>query len=91
MAQNTIRLYGAPASFQCFIDRVVKGMEEYVAIYLNDIVVFSATWKDHLIQVKNMLKLQRLDKPNLITKPNKCQVGMRWTSSGERTGDSEQI
>ena len=68
-------LNGAPATFQCLMDRVVKGMKEYVAVYLDDIMVFSATREDHLIQVENVLK--RLEKANLTTKSFKCQVGIR--------------
>ena len=68
-------LNGAPATFQRLMDRAVKEMVEYGAVYLDDIVVFSATWEDHLIQVENVLK--RLEKANLTTKPSKCQVGMR--------------
>ena len=66
------RLNGAPATFQRLMDRVFKGMEEYVVVYLDDIVVFNATWEDHLIQIENVLK--RLEKANLTTKPSKCQV-----------------
>ena len=63
-------LNGAPATFQRLMDRVVKGMEEYVAVYLDDIVVFKSTWEDHLIKVENVLK--RLEKANHTTKPSKC-------------------
>ena len=68
-------LNGALATFQRLMDRVVKGMEEHVAVYLDDIVVFSARWEKHPIQVENVLK--RLKKANLTTKPSKCQVCMR--------------
>ena len=50
-------LNGAPDTFQRLMDRVVKGMEEYVVVYLDDIVVFSATWEEHLIQVENVLEV----------------------------------
>ena len=52
-------LNGAPATFQRLMDRVIQGMSEYTAaylddlvvmtwwyIYLDDLVVYSATWKD---------------------------------------------
>ena len=71
-------LNGAQATFLCLMDRVVKGMEEYVAEYLNDIVMFSATWEDHLIQVINVFK--KLEQVNLTTKPSKWQLGMRLST-----------
>ena len=43
-------------------------------MYLDNIVIFSATWEDHLIQVENVL--ERLEQANLTTKPSDCQVSM---------------
>ena len=48
-------LSGAPASFQRMIDRLVDGLQDYSAAYLDDLVVFSSTWEDHLRQVREIL------------------------------------
>lgn len=34
-------LQGAPATFQHLMDKVLKGMEEFTAAYLDDIVIYS--------------------------------------------------
>ena len=67
-------LSGAPASFQWMIDRLVDGLQDYSAAYLDDLVVFSSTWEDHLRQVREIL--QCLRQAGLTAKPGKCQFGM---------------
>ncbi|KAL5517048.1 hypothetical protein EMCRGX_G002515 [Ephydatia muelleri] len=62
-------LNGAPASFQRLTDMLVKGCEEYAAAYLDDIVIFSQTWKEHLGHLKSILK--RIGKANLTVKEAK--------------------
>ena len=66
---------GAPATFQRLLDRVIRGMSEYTAAYLDDLVVYSATWKDHLEHVRQVLV--RLSESGLMAKPDKCQFGMK--------------
>ncbi|KAL5516825.1 hypothetical protein EMCRGX_G002246 [Ephydatia muelleri] len=68
-------LNGAPASFQRLTDMLVKRCEEYAAAYLDDIVIFSQTWKEHLGHLKSILK--RIGKANLTVKEAKCQFGMK--------------
>ena len=68
-------LNGAPASFQRLTDMLVKGCEEYAAAYLDDIVIFSQSWKEHLGHLKSILK--RIGKANLTVKAAKCQFGMK--------------
>lgn len=41
-------LHGAPATFQRLMDRLLRSHGTYAAAYLDDIVVFSETWDDHL-------------------------------------------
>ena len=41
-------LSGAPASFQRMIDQVINGPHDFVADYLDDLMVFSVTWEEHL-------------------------------------------
>ena len=41
-------LNGAPAPFQWMMDRVIDGQREFAAPYLDDLVVFSTTWEEHL-------------------------------------------
>ena len=48
-------LQGAPATFQRLMDRVVHGMEEYAAAYLDDLIIFSECWTDHLAHLSTVL------------------------------------
>ena len=41
-------LQGAPATFQRLMNQVLQGFEDFSAAYLDDIIVFSETWNDHL-------------------------------------------
>ncbi len=41
-------LHGAPATFQRLMDQVLRVCEEWSAIYLDDVVIYSTTWEDHL-------------------------------------------
>ena len=67
-------LQGAPATFQRLMDQVLKGLESYVAAYIDDLVIHSRTWGEHLAQVRSVL--QRLREAGLTAKLSKCQFGM---------------
>ena len=70
-----VGLCGAPATFQRMMDSVIRGLGSHVAVYLDDVVVFSETWEDHLSHILGVL--QCLRKYNLTAKPQKYQFGMR--------------
>ena len=67
-------LCGAPASFQRMMDEVIHGMSQFTSAYLDDLIVFSATWEDHLSHLRAVLV--RLREVGLTTKPSKCQLAM---------------
>ena len=67
-------LQGAPATFQRLMDKVVQGLEPFSAVYLDDLVIFSKTWEEHLQHVREVL--QRLRSAGLTAKAKKCQFGM---------------
>ena len=41
-------LKGAPASFQCLMDNVIRGLDSMSAAYIDDVIIFSTSWEDHL-------------------------------------------
>ena len=50
-------LTNAPASFQSHMNEIFKEyLRKFVLVFLDDILVFSATWKDHLYHLKLVLK-----------------------------------
>jgi hypothetical protein len=68
-------LQGAPASFQRMMDSLLRGLETHSAAYLDDVVIHSRTWGEHLQHIQTVLA--RLREANLTIKPKKCQFGMR--------------
>lgn len=65
-------LQGAPATFQRLMDVVLAGTESFAAAYLDDIVIFSATWREHLLHLGDVL--QRIHQAGLTIHPRKCAV-----------------
>lgn len=63
-------LHGAPATFQRLMDQVLFGCDEYACAYLDDIVIYSATWEGHLKHLGEVL--ERLQSAGLTINPTKC-------------------
>ena len=40
--------FGLPATFQRMMDKLIRGMEDYAAAYLDDLVIISGSWERHL-------------------------------------------
>ena len=66
-------LCGAPGTFQQLIDNVLKGHESYSAAYLDDIIIYSGNWEDHIKHVAAVL--QSLQEAGQTVKRSKCQFG----------------
>ena len=64
-------LTNAPATFQAFIDSVLEEyLDQFVLVYIDDILVYSDTFEEH---VKHVLKvLQKLQQAGLRLKISKC-------------------
>ena len=45
----------------------------FVMVYLDDILIYSHMWKDHLMHVKNVLDV--LQRVNLCANMSKCEFG----------------
>ena len=69
-------LTNAPGVFQRLMQRVLAGLNpenvpDYVAVYLDDVLVFSRTLEDHLEHLHCVI--QRIRDAKLKLKPSKCQ------------------
>lgn len=65
-------LHNAPATWQRFIDRTLGvDMERYVYCYLDDIVICTSTFKEHMEVLKTVL--HRLRKAGLTLNREKCK------------------
>ena len=67
-------LCGAHTTFQRMMDQVIRGMHKFASKHLDDLIVFSSTWENHLSHLRAVLS--RLQELGLTTKPSKCQFGM---------------
>ncbi|GBG65018.1 hypothetical protein CBR_g49087 [Chara braunii] len=69
-------LTNAPATFQTTMNDIFRDiLEEYVLVYLDDILVYSRTLEDHLRHLRDVL--QRLRKHGLYAKLSKCRFAQR--------------
>ena len=76
-------LTNAPTSFQRFMEPCLSGLRDDICVpYLDDIIVFSPSFNDHIEHIRKVLK--RLKEHNVKLKPKNVQcLRERWCSSGE--------
>ncbi len=63
-------LTNAPGTFQLLMQQVLKGSDNYSLPYIDDIVIFSSCFEDHLSHIISVLS--RLAAANLTVKVSKC-------------------
>jgi len=81
-------LKNAPATFQALTEQVLRECSEFASVYIDDVLIYSANWKEHLTHIK--LVLQALQKAGLTAKPSKCQWGRSHLEYlGHRVGCGE--
>ncbi|KAI4902503.1 hypothetical protein NFI96_000908 [Prochilodus magdalenae] len=71
------RLQGATASFQRLMDEVLRGKENFAAAYIDDVVVYSSSWKEHLRHLSIVLKI---NEAGLTANPSKCHLSCKEVS-----------
>eukprot|EP00731_Ephydatia_muelleri_P005290 Em0002g1466a len=54
-------LQGVPATFQRLMEKVLQGLEDYAAAYIDDLVIHSATWEEHLTQIQTVLQCLHIE------------------------------
>ena len=69
-------LTNAPATFQRYMDTTLAGLKwNILLIYIDDFLIFSKTFEDHLRDVETVL--DRLLDANMTLKPSKCHLFQR--------------
>ena len=63
-------LRNAPATFSCLVSKLLIGLDTFCAAYLDDIIIFSDTWEEHLSHLRTVLS--RIRAANLTLSPTKC-------------------
>ena len=81
-------LQGAPATFQRMMDNLLTGVQGFAAAYLDDLVIYSDTWEQHLVHLREVLL--RLRRAGLTAKPSKCKLATNQCSYlGHIVGNGE--
>ena len=69
-------LQGAPATWQHLMMKVLRGISwKYVLCYVDDVIIFSTTFHDHLQHLEEVFK--RLRNAGLKLSPNKCYFAQK--------------
>ena len=77
--QVPFSLCNAPATFSRLMDRVLAGLHwETCLFYLDDIIVFSSTWEEHLARLRQVF--ERLRHANLKLEADKCTFAAKEVS-----------
>lgn len=63
-------LKNAPVTFQRLMDQMLNDLLDFTRAYMDDLVVFSSTWKEHLQHLSTLLA--RFGQLGLTVKPFKC-------------------
>jgi len=66
-------LHNAPQTFQRLMNYVLRDCHEFAMAYIDDIVIFSQSWEEHLRHLREMFRC--LVAANLHVKLKKCQFG----------------
>ncbi|CAG8555662.1 11032_t:CDS:1 [Paraglomus occultum] len=71
-------LCNAPATFQSMMETILLGFRaKFCEVYLDDIIIFSATWEEHLHHIQQIF--QRLREYGVVLKESKCHFGKQET------------
>ena len=71
-------LQGAPSMFQRMMDHILVGMQDFASAYLDDLIIHSNSWEEHVTHLRRVL--QRLREAGLTVKQKKCQLAMSHCS-----------
>ena len=66
-------LVGALAVFQRLMNTVLADISVFSTAYLDNVSIFSNSWKDHLVHLDEVLS--RLERAGLTVKVSKCRLG----------------
>jgi len=71
-------LTNAPATFQSLMNSILRPyLRKFIVVFLDDILIFSKTWDEHLHHVRTILETLRSHR--LYCKPSKCQFAAKET------------
>ena len=65
-------MQNSSSTFQRLMDQVLSSCQGYAQAYIDDICIYSETWADHMVHLKDVLS--KLAQAGLTAKPVKCKV-----------------
>lgn len=69
-------LCNAPTTFTRLVNDILRPLiDSFIIVYLDDILVYSATWEEHISHL--MQVLETLKKHQLLTNLNKCEFAQK--------------
>jgi hypothetical protein len=69
-------LTNAPATFQCLMNKIFQTvLRKFVLVFFDDILIYSGTWKDHLVHLE--IGLRTLQHHQLYARLSKCSFGAK--------------
>lgn len=70
-------LHWAPTAFQRLMVKVLQPHWEYATAYIDDVVIYSCTWEDHIVTLLDVF--QSLTEVGLTANMAKCAIGKEET------------
>ena len=70
------------------MDRLIQGFEEFTSAYLDDLVIYSSTWEEHIEHIRQIF--QRLKEAGLAQEVSIRYAAMQlsWTYSRKWSGST---
>ena len=59
-------------AFQRLMDEVLRGAEDYAAAYIDDVIIHSSSWVEHLHHLRDVFR--RIHRAGLVVNASKCQL-----------------
>ena len=78
-------LKGAPATFQRLMDRLLQDCQAFAAAYLDDLIIFSETFDDHLQHIRAVL--DRLQELASLSSPVSAYLEVRRQPTSDMSSD----
>lgn len=67
-------------TFQCLMDIVLRPHHQFVASYMDKVIIHSSTWAAHLYHPREVLR--SFWKARLMANPKKCHLGLMHSTWG---------
>jgi tRNA/tmRNA/rRNA uracil-C5-methylase (TrmA/RlmC/RlmD family) len=72
MASNALRIKNAPALFQRKMQNIFNENQEFILVYIDDLLVFSKSYKEHIAHLKTFFR--KVEQHGLILSKKKMEI-----------------